>query len=641
MLLRGLLVLSGKSLVAEVHPNPNLCEHTVSLQPPLEGPSIHDAVAVPLDWPVSFTLGQAGASDSSNYHVQWTLKAPLKWRKVCRLCCLRKNLQGLPVQIQPLIGALALLPSSRAVPSVPDYAVPSVPPSSRAVPRVLPSSRAVPSVPTSSRAVPSVSRSLTSAVPSEAPSDPRSPGVLSEALHISCNPGLQRSYCSSKVPYLADSSVQVEVEKLAMQLASQPSAIDRSDVELLCRALPLEEPHQGQDDCDGAFRAGMYIKGGIVGLHKSCRTHPWANKAIARYVLEQAAMVGFSSHFTSAVVLVNTKTDPHKDQANMGEENIIIPVTCFENGGLWVERAGGTAFRVVGNERIPGVVLNFNGKPITIDAKHNYHATEPWVGDRIVISANTLRNASSLRPQDTSVVRGLGFLGEGPTARASTSTATAPDASDPNGLSPLGKEPTPSASVTPAPEVRTITIGIPWTPEEFVAKACSSAHPGNIVSGVPTVLQEVIQKNAAESPASLGQFRTAALRHWASRARELSREESDYKSGLPPHCRQVLSKNKMCLFKELLSECGHGDTTLVDEASQGFRLSGAIPDSHIFKAKRTTASMSTTELQATSVKMRLETCRSSGDPELDASTFRATQDEHDRGWICRSDHPPK
>ena len=56
----------------------------------------------------------------------------------------------------------------------------------------------------------------------------------------------------------------------------------------------------------------------------------------------------------------------------------------------------------------------------------------------------------------------------------------------------------------------------------------------------------------------------------------------------------------------------------------------------IFKAKRTTASISTTELQTTSVKMReyiLETCRSSGDPELDASTYRATQDEHDRGWI--------
>ena len=165
---------------------------------------------------------------------------------------------------------------------------------------------------------------------------------------VSCSPSMPSSQCSH---------VQVNVEKFAMQLASQPAAINRSDMEQLCRALPLEEPHQGQDDCDGAFRAGMYIKGGIVGLHKSCRTHPRANKAIARYVLEQAAAVGFSSHFTSAVVLVNTKTDPHKDQANTGEENIIIPVTRFEDGGLWVKRAGGATFRVVGNERVPGVVL--------------------------------------------------------------------------------------------------------------------------------------------------------------------------------------------------------------------------------------------------------------------------------------------
>ena len=516
-------------------------------------------------------------------------------------------------------------PCSRAVPSAPCCAVPSVP---LAVSGAKPSVPAEPSVSPGSRAVPSVGVSAESSV---SPSSRAVPSVLPSSRAVPSAPDhavLSVAACSRAVPG--------EVEKLAKRLAIQPSAIDRSDMELLCRALPLEEPHQGQDDCDGAFRAGMYIKGGIVGLHKSCRTHPWANKAISRYVLEQAATVGFSSHFTSAVVLVNTKTDPHKDQANMGEENIIIPVTCFENGGLWVESAGGTAFRFVGSERIPGVVINFNGKPITIDAKHKYHATEPWVGDRIVISAYTLRNASSLRPHDVSVLEGLGFLGLGPTATSSASTAASTDALDPSGLVPSGKKPIPCVSVAPAPDVRTITVGVPWTPEEFVAKACSSTHPGNLVSGVPTVLTEVIRKNAAEGPSSLGQSRTATLRRWASRARELSREESDFKSGLPSHCRKVLANKKLCLFKELLAECGHGDTTLVDEASQGFRLSGAIPDSHIFKAKRTTASMSTTELQTTSVKMReyiLETCRSSGDPELDASTYRATQDEHDRGWI--------
>ena len=502
--------------------------------------------------------------------------------------------------VPPCSRAVPSVPCSRAVPSVPpcSRAVPSVPPCSRAVPSVpsravssVPCSRAVSSVPPCSRAVPSApcsvppcSRAVPSAPCCAVPSVPLAvsgakPSVPAEP---SVSPGSRAvpsagvsaessvSPSSRAVPSVLPSSRAVpsapdhavlsvaacsravpgEVEKLAKRLASQPSAIDRSDMELLCRALPLEEPHQGQDDCDGAFRAGMYIEGGIVGLHKSCRTHPWANKAISRYVLEQAATVGFSSHFTSAVVLVNTKTDPHKDQANMGEENIIIPVTCFENGGLWVESAGGTAFRFVGSERIPGVVINFNGKPITIDAKHKYHATEPWVGDRIVISAYTLRNASSLRPHDVSVLEGLGFLGLGPTATSSASTAASADALDPSGLVPSGKKPIPCVSVAPAPDVRTITVGVPWTPEEFVAKACSSTHPGNLVSGVPTVLTEVIRKNAAEGPSSLGQSRTATLRHWASRARELSREESDFKSGLPSHCRKVLANKKLCLFKD-------------------------------------------------------------------------------------------
>ena len=206
------------------------------------------------------------------------VQCPVPLAVQCRVSLSQCQVRKPSVPAEPSVS-----PGSRAVPSAGVSAESSVSPSSRAVPSVLPSSRAVPSAPDHA--------------------------VLSVAA------------CSRAVPG--------EVEKLAKWLAIQPSAIDRSDMELLCRALPLQEPHQGQDDCDGAFRAGMYIKGGIVGLHKSCRTHPWANKAISRYVLEQAATVGFSSHFTSAVVLVNTKTDPHKDQANMGEENIIIPVTCF------------------------------------------------------------------------------------------------------------------------------------------------------------------------------------------------------------------------------------------------------------------------------------------------------------------------
>ena len=408
----------------------------------------------------------------------------------------------------------------------------------------------------------------------------------------------------------ADSSSPCEgAEKLAKSLASQPGPIAPRDMERLCRSLPLESPHRGKCESDGSFRAGMYIKGGIVGLHKSCRTHPWSNKAISRFVAEQSASIGFSSHFTSAVVLVNTRTEPHRDIANAGEDNIIIPVSRFDKGGVWIEHHNGPDVRPVGDKSLPGMVLNFGGKPITIDAKNLYHSTEPWEGDRIIISAYTLRDTTPPRPQDADELRDLGFL------------------SDPDHV----PQTHPSCSAS-----RVITVGIPWTPEEFVTKACGANHPGNIVTGIPSLLQEVIQKNASESPASLGQFRTASLRKWAARARDLNQDELDYRCSMPSHCQRVLSSKRLCLFKEILDTCGHGDVTLVDEVSQGFRLSGAIPDSHVFRAKRTTASMSTDELKSTSSKMRdyiLGTCKSSGDPELDIATYDATKDELERGWL--------
>ena len=217
--------------------------------------------------------------------------------------------RAVPSVPPPCSRAVPSVPCSRAVPSVPpcSRAVPSVPPCSRAVPSVpsravssVPCSRAVSSVPPCSRAVPSApcsvppcSRAVPSAPCCAVPSVPLAvsgakPSVPAEP---SVSPGSRAvpsagvsaessvSPSSRAVPSVLPSSRAVpsapdhavlsvaacsravpgEVEKLAKRLASQPSAIDRSDMELLCRALPLEEPHQGQDDCDGAFRAGMSI----------------------------------------------------------------------------------------------------------------------------------------------------------------------------------------------------------------------------------------------------------------------------------------------------------------------------------------------------------------------------------------------
>ena len=105
----------------------------------------------------------------------------------------------------------------------------------------------VPSVPCS-LAVPSVSCSL--AVPSETvPSASCSLAVPSETPHVPFSPEVPSFPCSPEVPSFPCSHVQVDVEKIAMQLANQSAAVSRSDMERLCRALPLEgwDVHQGRD----------------------------------------------------------------------------------------------------------------------------------------------------------------------------------------------------------------------------------------------------------------------------------------------------------------------------------------------------------------------------------------------------------
>ena len=88
---------------------------------------------------------------------------------------------------------------------------------------VFPCSLAVPSKTVPSETVPSASCSL--AVPSETFLVPFSPEV--------------RSFpCSPEVPSFPCSHVQVDVEKIAMQLANQSAAVSRSDMERFVPGSP-------------------------------------------------------------------------------------------------------------------------------------------------------------------------------------------------------------------------------------------------------------------------------------------------------------------------------------------------------------------------------------------------------------------
>ena len=164
-------------------------------------------------------------------------------------------------------------------------------------------------------------------------------------------------------------SVVESCEELATHLLAQSSPLQKSDVERMCRLLPLQSPHQGESRNGGAFYVGMYSKGaGIAGMRTSSRTHPECVKVLTRFVKEQSNYMAKPPPFTSAVVLVNTLTGIHRDNMNSSEPNLLVAASHFGKGGIWIEDDSGQDIRKHNGTFVSGKVVPCDGKPILIPA---------------------------------------------------------------------------------------------------------------------------------------------------------------------------------------------------------------------------------------------------------------------------------
>ena len=125
----------------------------------------------------------------------------------------------------------------------------------------------------------------------------------------------------------------------------------------------------------------------------------------------------------------------------------------------------------------------------------------------------------------------------------------------------------------------------------------------------------------------------AELRKWVGRARVPEVEEMDLKAKIPKHCKAILRKKRLCLFREMLVASGHEDISIVDDIKGGFAISGPIPAGNAFKPKRTSAVMTVGDLRGCASTVRKgiidSTGPSSGDDHLDASTMEATTKERE------------
>ena len=183
-----------------------------------------------------------------------------------------------------------------------------------------------------------------------------------------------------------------------------------------------------------------------------------------------------------------------------------------------------------------------------------------------------------------------------------------------------------------------IKIAFPFSPEEFVREAINRGHPSNVFQGVTEALNKAIQANAQMDLGDLIKMRTVFFNHWTQRAKALACKEKKLHQSLPTHRREILKGKRLLLMKEMLTELGYRDVTLVDDLISGFCLVGQTPEAAALPSTFQPALLSENDLlhECRVANMAiLDSTRSTGDLELDRELWNKSREEVTKGWLAK------
>ena len=181
-----------------------------------------------------------------------------------------------------------------------------------------------------------------------------------------------------------------------------------------------------------------------------------------------------------------------------------------------------------------------------------------------------------------------------------------------------------------------VSIGIPSSPDDFIDRAKKAGHPRALDQFVDPQIQDMLRSNFSGEPLDLAKKRIAFFHKYLQRAKLLSQEEEQLRQTMPPHVRALVGEKRLVLWKEILSDLHYPDATLIDEIAEGFKLSGWMERSGVFKTRTKRPSMSMATLKKLAPSLNCSTFRSMSvrqEPELECATWTETVEEEKKGWI--------
>ena len=167
-----------------------------------------------------------------------------------------------------------------------------------------------------------------------------------------------------------------------------------------------------------------------------------------------------------------------------------------------------------------------------------------------------------------------------------------------------------------------VTVGVHFSPEEFVAEAARLGHPTDHISLFPKEVKQNVEYIKKKSIHQLAIERTEEIRRWVKLAAGNADKESELKATLSPRIAEIIKGKKLWLLDSLIRASGHEDLNLVEDIKRGFDLTGSLPRSGVFSQKFRPASMTCKDLRKVS--------------DLGREALLGTV-QRDRPWPVRSD----
>ena len=194
--------------------------------------------------------------------------------------------------------------------------------------------------------------------------------------------------------------------------------------EQLIRTMPLKAQVSRQGKLGEHrvlyFAFGAYAHGAQYGVTSRTKVFPQCIKYFNNYLKHHGAE---QQKWTSLVVNINQGMPLHRDVNNQAQRpNLMIGVSQYQQGGLWVQetvqaremnlplpKEKTLSSRVTPHgETIWGHVWGTQQQLVQFPPKA-WHATEPWEGERIVVSAYTSRGQGALSQEELQQLRLAGF----------------------------------------------------------------------------------------------------------------------------------------------------------------------------------------------------------------------------------------